>query len=96
MPSRRNADTFLLPASLRAAVEELSRQEGTSVEEFILSAVAEKVAAMRTDCYFADAKVRANFVAFRRILDREGGEPPREDDVLPSDLAGLGPKDCAW
>ena len=69
----------------------LSRQEGTNIIQLIVSAVAEKVAAMRTETFFADAKTRADFVAFRRILDRKGGEPPREDDVLPEDLADLGP-----
>lgn len=37
-----------LPASLKAAVVEISREEGTSINQFVAMAVAEKVSAMKT------------------------------------------------
>ena len=42
-----------LPASLQAAVAEISRAEGTSINQFIAMAVAEKVSAMKTAEFFA-------------------------------------------
>ncbi|HEV3279070.1 MAG TPA: toxin-antitoxin system HicB family antitoxin [Terriglobia bacterium] len=69
-----------LPRSLKAAVERLSRQEGTSMNQFVAMAVAEKVSALETARFFQDRRARADFKAFERILKRRGGEPPREGD----------------
>jgi len=43
---------------------------------------AEKIAAMETERFFEERRNRADRVAFRRILDRKGGEPPRPEDTL--------------
>jgi hypothetical protein len=71
-----------LPRSLKDAVERISREDRTSINQFVTTAVAEKVSAMRTAEYFADAKARADFAAFDRIMRRKGGEKPREGDEL--------------
>jgi hypothetical protein len=71
-----------LPLSLKAAVEKLSAQDGTSMNQFMVIAVAEKLSAMQTETFFADRRARADRDAFLRILNREGGEPPRPDDVI--------------
>ncbi len=71
-----------LPLSLKAAVERLSKQDGTSINQFVVMAVAEKVSDMTTAEYFAERKARADLDAFDRIMTREGGDPPREDDEL--------------
>jgi hypothetical protein len=72
-----------LPKSLKKAVERLSRQDGTSINQFVAMAVAEKVSALETARYFEDRKVRADFKAFDKIMKRRGGEPPREGDEMP-------------
>ena len=69
-----------LPRSLKAAVERLSKEEGTSINQFVATAVAEKVAALKTAAYFSERRNRADFEAFDRILSRSGGQPPREGD----------------
>lgn len=71
-----------LPRSLKAKVEQLADQDGTSVNQFITMAVAEKIAAMETAQFFAERKTRADFDTFNRIMNRSGGEPPRLDDQL--------------
>ena len=71
-----------LPRSWKGAVEKLSREDGTSINRFVVMAVAEKVSAMTTAKYFAERKARADMEAFDRILDRKGGEPPREGDRI--------------
>jgi hypothetical protein len=72
-----------LPRSLKKAVERLSAQDGTSINQFVAMAVAEKVSALETATFFEDRKARADFKAFDRIMRRRGGEPPREGDELP-------------
>jgi hypothetical protein len=72
-----------LPRSLKKEVERLSRQDGTSMNQFVAIAVAEKVSALETAEYFADRRARANFKAFDKIMKRRGGKPPCQDDEIP-------------
>ena len=72
-----------LPASLKAAVVELSKQDGTSINQFVVTAVAEKVSAMRTAEFFAARCAEADIEAARYIIRRAGGQPPEPNDRLP-------------
>ena len=54
-----------LPRSLKAAVERLSRQDGTSINQFVATAVAEKVSALETARFFQDRRARG-FQGFRQ------------------------------
>jgi hypothetical protein len=71
-----------LPRSIKAAVARVAKQDGTSVNQFVVMAVAEKLAALETATFFADRRRRANFKEFDRIMNRAGGEPPREGDEV--------------
>jgi hypothetical protein len=73
-----------LPRSLKEAVARLSREDRTSINQFVTTAVAEKVSALQTAHYFADRKARADFKAFDKIMKRRGGKQPRAGDELPS------------
>jgi hypothetical protein len=46
--------SLLLPRSLKEAVERLSREDGTSINQFVTTAVAEKVSALQTAVYFTN------------------------------------------
>ena len=72
-----------LPRSLKEAVERLSRQDGTSINQFVATAVAEKVSALQTARFFEDRRARADFKTFDKIMRRRGGKPPREGDEIP-------------
>lgn len=72
-----------LPASLKAAVAEISKTDGTSINQFVATAVAEKVSAMKTAEFFTDRAPRADIEAARRLLRRDGGQLPEPDDRLP-------------
>jgi hypothetical protein len=72
-----------LPRSLKEAVERLSRQDGTSINQFVATAVAEKVSALQTARFFEDRRARADFKTFDKIMRRRGGKPPREGDEMP-------------
>ena len=71
-----------LPRSLKDAVERISKEEGTSINQFVAMAVAEKVSAFETARFFQDHKARADFKAFDRIMKRRGGQPPRAGDEI--------------
>ena len=73
-----------LPRSLKDAVERLSNQDGTSINQFVATAVAEKVSALETASYVEDRKARADFKAFDKIIKRRGGKPPRVGDEMPA------------
>ena len=69
-----------LPRSVKSAVEKLAGEEGISMNQFVATAVAEKLAVMRTAAYLAERKGRADLKALKRLLDRKGGEAPRRGD----------------
>ena len=69
-----------LPVSLKAALEQISERDGTSMNQFLVVAAAEKIAVMQTEEYFLTHRNRAVREIFRSILSREGGEAPREGD----------------
>jgi hypothetical protein len=61
-----------LPASLKKAIEEVVREDGTTLNQFIVSAVAEKLAVLKTADYFAKRAARADFRSFDRLMRRRG------------------------
>jgi hypothetical protein len=69
-----------LPRSLKDAVARMSKEDGTSINQFVAMAVAEKVSALQTARFFEDRKARVDFKAFDKILKRRGGKPPCEGD----------------
>ena len=71
-----------LPRSVKAEVERRARADGISVNQFVATAVAEKLAAMDTAAFFAERRARADFRAFDRLMRRRGGEPPGADDTI--------------
>lgn len=83
--SRSRAPTFplRLPHSLRAAVDRLARDEGTSANQFIAMAVAEKISALATADEFERRAAAADIEAFDRIMSRETPDPDQEEDRLP-------------
>jgi len=73
-----------LPRSLKEAVQRISREDRTSINQFVATAVAEKVSALETAKYFADRQARADFKAFEKIMKRKGGKAPIKGDELAS------------
>ena len=69
-----------LPRSVKAAVKRIARKEGISVNQFVATAVAEKLAVLSTATFFAERKARADLPRFRRLLKRKGGTPSRPGD----------------
>ena len=74
-----------LLTSLKAEAERVAKEEGTSLNQFINIAVAEKLAALRTATYFQKRAARADPVAFEHLLARAGNESPPPGDEIPED-----------
>lgn len=72
-----------LQASLKAEAERLAKKEGTTLNQFINVAVAEKIAALRTADYFRERARRASVTEALALLDRLGtDDAPRKGDEL--------------
>ena len=78
-----------LPVSLKAALESISDRDGTSINQFLVVAAAEKIAAMQTEEFFLDRRNRADREAFRRILNR--GRHRLESRAGRNDIIGQRP-----
>ena len=71
-----------LPKSLKDKVAKVAKRDGTSINQFIAIAVAEKISALETERFFAERAKQADMEEFRAILLRQGGEVPRTGDEL--------------
>lgn len=85
MSTRKPQSTYplRLPTSVKAEVMRRAQADGTSFNQFVATAVAEKLAAMNTASFFAERRDRVDFDAFDKIMQRKGGEPPHPDDLIP-------------
>lgn len=82
MKTAQSTYPLRLPRSVKAEVERLAKEEGVSVNQFVATAVAEKLAVLNTATFFAGRRGRADFKAFDRLMRRKGGEHPRSGDKL--------------
>jgi hypothetical protein len=83
MKTQTSTYPLRLPASIKAEAERLAAQDGTSLNQFVAAAVAEKIGALRAADYFLTRKGRGDREVFRRFMTREGGETPRPGDEMP-------------
>lgn len=79
----RNNYALRLQASLMDEVRKVAAEEGTTINQFINVAVAEKLAALRTERYFRERAARADVPAAIELLKRLGqGRPPVPGDEI--------------
>ena len=69
-----------LPASLKQSVEQVARDEGTSLNQFIVTAVAEKLSALKTADYFTERAKKGNLAEALALFDRPNGQKLLEGD----------------
>jgi uncharacterized protein (DUF1778 family) len=77
-----SALSLRLPDSIHRHIKEISAQEGVSINQFILTAVSEKVSAIMTEEYLAERAKRADRDAFSAILDHVPDREPLPGDEL--------------
>jgi hypothetical protein len=71
-----------LQTTLKVEAERVAKAEGTTLNQFINVAVAEKLSALRTADYFKERAARGDIAKALELLDRAGDEPPREGDEI--------------
>ena len=72
-----------LPDSLHRKVKELAEQDDISINQFIATAVAEKMAALLTLDYLAERAQGGSRAAFDRVLAKIPTRPPLPGDEIP-------------
>ena len=77
-----SALSLRLPNSIHKHIKEIAHQEGVSINQFIASAVAEKISAIMTEDYLNGRANRANRADFTRILDKVPSRKPLPGDEL--------------
>ena len=75
-----------LPRSVKAEVERRAKEDGISVNQFVATAVAEKLAAMNTAAFFAERRERADLKAFDRLMRRKCEPPTQRSWPMPRPL----------
>ncbi len=69
-----------LPNSLHDQIRQLAKQEGISINQFIASAAAEKMAALLTEEYIKKRARRAKQEKFQAVLDKVPDVEPENYD----------------
>ena len=69
-----------LPLSLKSGAEQMARDDGSTLNQFIVSAVAEKLAALKTADYFLQRAANGDLNAALALLGRAGGQLPISGD----------------
>lgn len=72
-----------IPNSLHAHLQELAEREGITIEQFITTAVAEKMAALMTESYLNDRAKRGSREKYEAALAQAPDVEPEEYDRLP-------------
>ena len=77
-----SALSLRLPNSIHRHIKDIARQEGVSINQFISSAVAEKISAIMTEDYLLNRANRASNAEFSRILGQVPHRKPLPGDEL--------------
>ena len=71
-----------LPDSLHRHIKEFSEKEGVSINQFISTAVAEKMSALSTQDYLAERAKRGSKTKLKKLLKKVPGIEPEEHDKI--------------
>jgi len=71
-----------LPDSLHNEIKSLAKQEGISINQFISSAVAEKMSALLTESYLLKRAEHGNKEAFLNAMSKVPDIEPYQEDKL--------------
>ena len=77
-----SALSLRLPKTLHEQVKELAQEEGISVNQFVMLAVAEKIASISTIEYLEKRAKRGNRERLLEILNKAPDIEPEEFDKL--------------
>ncbi len=69
-----------MPDSYHTAVKEIASQDNISINQFIVSAVAEKIASFETQKYLEQRADKASARKFKSVLSKVPGVEPADFD----------------
>lgn len=72
-----------VPDSLHRAIKELASKDGYSMNQFLITAAAEKLSVLETVDYLRNRAERANLKDFDSLLSRVPNSAPEPGDELP-------------
>ncbi|MCX7898335.1 MAG: hypothetical protein N2441_10750 [Rhodocyclaceae bacterium] len=72
-----------LPDSLLAYAKKLAEEEHVSMNQLFLTAIAEKISALKTEAYFRERQQKASEAAFDAWLAAVPDAPPMPGDEHP-------------
>ena len=77
-----SALSLRLPHSIHRHIREIAQKEGVSINQFISSAVSEKISAILTEEYLGSRAKRADRQAFKKILSGVPARIPLPGDEI--------------
>jgi len=77
-----SALSLRLPESIHRHIREIAKKDGVSINQFISSAVSEKISALMTEDYLENRARRAKEKDFRKILAKVPSRKPIPGDEL--------------
>jgi len=77
-----SALSLRLPNSIHRHIKEIAKKDGVSINQFISSAVAEKISAIMTEEYMKDKAKRAKNKDFKKILRKIPDREPLPGDEI--------------
>ena len=77
-----SALSLRLPESIHRHIREISKKEGVSINQFISSAVSEKISALMTEDYLEERAKRAKKKDLRKVLAKVPSRTPILGDEL--------------
>lgn len=77
-----SALSLRLPESIHRHIKEIAKKEGVSINQFISSAVAEKISALMTEDYLKIRAKRAKKEDFRKTLAKVPSRKPITGDEV--------------
>lgn len=71
-----------LPNSIHQAAKEISQKDRSSLNGFVVAAMAEKIAALKTEEYLKQRGSKGSKKKYQAVLDKVPDVPTEEHDVL--------------
>ena len=71
-----------MPNSLYESLQGLASQDGISIDQFIATAVAEKISALKTEGYLKERAKRSSREKYDAVLDKVPDVEPAEYDRI--------------
>jgi predicted transcriptional regulator len=79
-----SAISLRLPDSIHNRIKELAARDHVSVNQFLATAAAEKLAALEAEAYIAERAARGNRARFLELLNKAQDVEPEDFDQLPT------------